>query len=417
MTVNQRIIERNVHLLDNFHIYLAKNQLLANKTMRAYLDSLKLLRVFIGEYDKSLDQFTTEDLGKFLTNSITNKALKTIHLEIASIKRFYDYLVEYNVIEKSPLPKVDTRNKLKQEGKYYAAVLTAQQIFSVRRRTLDLRVAAIFELLLSTGMRQGEARQIRACDIRWDMIPVDTQTGKPSQYVSATICLRKKYHSIKRREERDVYLNNIAGKLVKKYMEVIGIKNKVPLFPFDVKYMQQYVSYACSGIYDPENHPCIKKDHRGTKHAGVGSESYDDVLDEDLIGLPPDFLRIMNISKDAIKKFAMKYKAENVLCGDSRVAVKMHPHGLRHTFSNIQYYRSFSGRTQDAKEIKILMGHAAVETTQIYLDLYHAINTEQEWIRLHNGTRMDHIYAMNQDYVDFTSVYGETFNPRWKRMH
>lgn len=412
--MNQRVHERNNKLLDDYQTFLSRIELLAENTIATYMSVLKNTRIYLGEEYTSMDYYTSEMIGKFISYLMEHKSCQTLHVYIYGLSKFYDYLKTKKIILERPIPEINLKALRRKQGEYISGVLTAPQIFEVRRRTLDIRVAASFECLLSTGLRRSELQQVRACDIKWGMSPVDTTTGKPSKYICATIPMRTKYHSIKRGEERDVFVNNITGKLLKRYMSVVGIKNTVPIFPFYPQIVQEWISYACFGIYDPKKHPCVLSDiGNDNDDDHVRSKDFSDVKLEDTIGLNSEFLRVLNINKQTIERFSQKYKQYKQLSDADKVAPVMHPHGLRHVFCNVQYYRSYTGRRKDIQETRVMMGHKSFDSTKKYMDRFQAVSTDEEWERLQNGKSMDHMYALHQTEIDFTKQYGECYNVKY----
>jgi integrase len=114
--------------------------------------------------------------------------------------------------------------------------------------------------------------------------------------------------------------------------------------------------------------------------------------------LPCDFHSFIVSMKKSLDKLQADNGSLNMLEPEKRIKEAMHPHALRHTFCNIMWYRTYTGKRNDLRELMLTMGHGNFEITQGYLDRYCAVNTDAEWFKLMQGNPLiDYKHAMSQD--------------------
>ncbi len=156
--------------LSNFINYLQATKNLSEKTLRAYTSDLKqFLR-----YENNMLQ---PDICAFI--SYLNRQLKlkdtSIRRKIITLKNFYNYLLDTEIINSSPfrklkfrfkqekkLPKTLTVNEISKILKCFDIDPTALSPFTQKEYIRD---AALLDLLISTGIRIGEAAALTIDDI------------------------------------------------------------------------------------------------------------------------------------------------------------------------------------------------------------------------------------------------------------
>jgi len=156
--------------ISNFINYLQATKNLSAKTLSAYKSDLKQ---FFG-FESNIP---SPDVCAFVSHLKINKNLKdtSIRRKIITLKNFYDYLLNYDYIEVSPFAKLKFR--FKQERKLPKTLSVAEVskmlecfnsdfIFkSDFSKKVYMRDAALIDLLISTGIRIGEAAAITLDDI------------------------------------------------------------------------------------------------------------------------------------------------------------------------------------------------------------------------------------------------------------
>lgn len=159
-----------MNYLSNFINYLQATKNLSNKTLKAYASDLKQFFNF----EKNI---LRPDVCAFISHLNIELKLKdsSIRRKIITLKNFYDYLLNNEVIEASPFKKI--KFKFKQERKLPKTLTIAEiskilKCFDIDSSTLSafaqkefIRDAALIDLLISSGIRIGEAATITLDDI------------------------------------------------------------------------------------------------------------------------------------------------------------------------------------------------------------------------------------------------------------
>lgn len=164
----------------NKYLYYCRFQKeLDDKTIKAYGIDLAQFVVFMEKYD---DFTGKEEVNSYLFYIHGMYRQKTIKRKIASVKAFFRYLEEEEIIELNPfykiktkfkeeivLPKTVSRSTIEQLLTYMYSEMSHENT-SEWQRKLILRDIAVVELLFATGLRISEL-----CHLRSNFI--DLQTG------------------------------------------------------------------------------------------------------------------------------------------------------------------------------------------------------------------------------------------------
>jgi integrase/recombinase XerC len=187
-----------------------KSQGRATATILAYGKDVDQLVEFVGtqhKYDPTT--ITTQDIENFKVHLKNQKyTAKSISRKVNSIKSFFRYLKSQNLVTDNPATSVT-------HPKYDIApprVLTKLEYRALRDACRDdIRMSAIIEVLLQTGMRIGELAQLQVNDIDLE---------KKKTYIRA-------YES---RDGRTIPLNDAAVKSIKEYLDIRPESNNRTLF-------------------------------------------------------------------------------------------------------------------------------------------------------------------------------------------
>lgn len=143
----------------------------ASATILAYGKDIEQLGSFLAlQQIAKLDQITTGDLDSFLKSlQKDGYTLKSVSRKLNSIKTFYRFLRGGSSIENDPSlaiahPKYEVKPPRILSRMEYRALRDACRD--------DIRISAIVELLLQTGVRIGELANIELSDIKNDEIYV-----------------------------------------------------------------------------------------------------------------------------------------------------------------------------------------------------------------------------------------------------
>lgn len=174
----------------------------SSATILAYGKDIEQLVNFLKS--QSIDdpsQITTEHLRAFMQKlTKENYTLKSISRKTNSAKTFFKFLKSSGLIESDPAASLEHPSFETKPPR----ILTKLEYRALRDSARgDLRMSAIIELLLQTGVRIGELSKIQVEDVALD-------GENPSLYV------RKEEGSA----ERNIPLNRSAVEVVKKYLEI-----------------------------------------------------------------------------------------------------------------------------------------------------------------------------------------------------
>ena len=160
-----------MYYLSNFINYLQATKNLSAKTLSAYAGDLRQF----SQYEQDI---LHPNICSFISYLSTRLKLKdsSIRRKIITLKCFYSYLIDSEIIDRSPFSKLKFR--FKQERKlpktltikdvskilnYFDAINT--DVLSSFAKFENIRDAALIDLLISTGIRIGEAAAITLSDI------------------------------------------------------------------------------------------------------------------------------------------------------------------------------------------------------------------------------------------------------------
>jgi len=170
----------------------------SNSTIVAYGKDIEQLASFLAELQKHhVHEVTKEDIEAFLGKlSKEGYTPKSISRKINSTRTFYRFLKVNEYITDDP-------SLLVEHPKYQLApprILTPTEYRALRDAArADLRMTAIIELLLQTGIRIGELTELRLSDIQKDSLKIRAMEKHP---------------------ERTVPLNKRAQESLNRYLEV-----------------------------------------------------------------------------------------------------------------------------------------------------------------------------------------------------
>lgn len=230
----------------------------SSATIVAYSSDINQLKTHLG--NQRITQATTVQtphLEDFIRHISTNGyTAKSVSRKINSIKTFFKFLLEnglHNIDPASPLthPKYETTPP---------RVLTAEEFKSLRDATrLDIRMSAVVEILLQTGLRISELANLRVEDVHKNELQVQAWENNPARIVplgktavSAIqnyIAIRPKVndnHLFVTKTGRPLLVRNIRTS-IDRYFKIAGIKGaKVN----DLRHT--FVAHQLAGGVDPE---------------------------------------------------------------------------------------------------------------------------------------------------------------------
>ena len=210
----------------------------AHATVIAYSkDVEQIIQFLAGKEKHSLEDVTSELIEEFKELLKTQRYTgKSISRKINSIKSFFRYLIEQKLITENPAdvivhPKYDQ--------------LTPRILSKIEYRALrdacrsDIRIYAIVEALLQTGMRISELSALQLTDIDMDrnIIEIKAQNSRESRKVplntAARTALEEYLHVRPRSREKTLFLTKTCRPFlvrnirtaIDRYFRLAGIKD------------------------------------------------------------------------------------------------------------------------------------------------------------------------------------------------
>ena len=132
------------------------------RTIKSYGATVrKMLKVV----DKNIENITTEDIRDYLFNykTLSNPSKTTIDNIRLVLSSFFSWLENEDYILKNPVKRIHKIRK----GKIVKEVISDENIELLRDSCDNIRDLAMFELLLSTGIRVGELVNLNIEDINF----------------------------------------------------------------------------------------------------------------------------------------------------------------------------------------------------------------------------------------------------------
>lgn len=228
--------------------YCTYRKELDTKTIKAY--RIDLTQFF--SYVQSAEP-EKETIEQYITDLHKKYKQKTIKRKIASIKAFYSYLEEEELVEQNPfrkikvkfketiiLPRIIPREEIEQLLNYIYASLSSLSRIQYKH---SLRDAAVIEVFFATGARVYEISNIRAENINLNsgLIRIMGKGGK-ERYIqisnTAVLDILRKYYAENEPEIKKsgyFFINNRGKRyteqsirlMLKKYTLKAGIQRKI----------------------------------------------------------------------------------------------------------------------------------------------------------------------------------------------
>lgn len=179
---------------------------LTDRSLKAYLNELAMFFKFV---NKSYKSITTDDIRVYLAIARKNNNEISIDNKRRYLNSFFDWCFNEELIERNPVKKIDKIKSKKQVKEAFTdieiekmrCVLNHEKIYAKKeyQKEIRLRNIAIFETLLSTGVRVTELISIKKEQV---------DKGQDSLVILG-----------KGKKERPVYLNAKAIIAIKNYLK------------------------------------------------------------------------------------------------------------------------------------------------------------------------------------------------------
>ena len=150
--------------LKSFYDFLKNERALSDSTIASYKSDIEHFRSFYGGDIRKADEASLENYIKSLR--LAGKSSSTISRNMVSLRAFYSYITNINIIKSNPissikLPKVDKKLPFILNSEEISALLSAPDGNDPK----SLRDKAMLELLYATGIRVSELMSLSISSI------------------------------------------------------------------------------------------------------------------------------------------------------------------------------------------------------------------------------------------------------------
>lgn len=278
-------------LIPPYLTYCRQNKRLDPKTIKAYRIDLTQFAVAIPVTD--INAITPDTIKSHIATLHQSYKPKTVKRKIASLKAFFSYLEENDIIPASPFLKIHTRFREPLQLPRTIPLSTIEKllstIYSYHRtaktyysRRSSLQAIAVIELLFATGIRISELCSIRTEDI--DLINASLKIngkGKKERLLhignSACIEALSDYHREFGSEISSSGLffpisDQVVRRMIRKYSKLAGIEKHITPHMFrhtfatslleadvDIRYIQEFLGHSSISVTEIYTHTTLKK--------------------------------------------------------------------------------------------------------------------------------------------------------------
>jgi len=150
----------------DFLVYLENIKKYSNNTVINYENDLNMFEDYLKFKHKKFNNLEYRDVLDFINYLSEFHKSTSINRALSSIRSFYNYLINKNIVKDNPFKLVRGMKKEKKLPEYFKYNEYEELIKSIDTNTvLGLRNKCIFEVLLCTGCRVNELVNIKLNDI------------------------------------------------------------------------------------------------------------------------------------------------------------------------------------------------------------------------------------------------------------
>ena len=275
-------MRKQSELIDEYLYYGKRQRKLDEKTIRAYRIDLKQFLDFSGQEDIVMSR---ETLRQYILHLHDIYKQKTVKRKIASLKAFYSYLEEEEIIEDSPMRRVRTEFReekvLPRTIPYSVLETLLSYMYSLKLQTKNTkcrtkllnRDIAVVETLFATGIRISELCNIsqKSIDLDQGIFCIKGKGNKERYLQIGTVQVLEQLQEYKRLWENELkqteyfflnrfgerYSEQSARRMVKRYSELARINLHVTPHMFrhafatllleeevDIRFIQKMLGHA-----------------------------------------------------------------------------------------------------------------------------------------------------------------------------
>ena len=229
------------NIIDNFIEDLWLQSGLAKNTLSAYKSDIKSLSIYLTSIKLDLKKARQTNLVDYLS-TLNKDSRQTVARKMASIRRFYRYLLREEEITNDPSANIQNFKK----SRYLPRVLSESETEKLINApdcssTIGIRDRAMLEVLYASGLRTSELLSLRYSEVNLQQSVVKV-FGKGAKErlvplgIEACVWLRKYYKEsrqelLKNSSSDLVFVSSRGGQMtrqnfwyiVKKYVRLVGI--------------------------------------------------------------------------------------------------------------------------------------------------------------------------------------------------
>ena len=237
----------NQNCMELFNKYLVDVKHASENTLSSYMRDIRQLSTYLDSHGNStLETATNKEIGEYVNwLKAAGKSVATVSRNIASMKCFYSYMVDNNIIEKNPaisiVPDKNTQ-KLPQILTSAEVELLLEQPACVDAK--GYRDKAMLELLYATGIRVSELINLNVDDVNLSAGVLRCKSKDKERYIPmypAALKALSEYAEFIRPEmiafpDEPSFFVNVNGermsrqgfwKIIKSYQQKAGIEKDI----------------------------------------------------------------------------------------------------------------------------------------------------------------------------------------------
>ncbi len=212
---------------DKFEDYMLKEKGSAKSTLSAYISDIREFTDFLEERGKQPEKATKADASAFVLKlSEAGKSSATINRKLASLRGFYNYLVQIAAVKENPTQGIKSSKVARKEPEFLT-VEEVETLLDIKDDTpAGIRDKAMLELMYATGIRASEvcAANVGEIDLRIGFISVRSSgktrmvpIGRPARAALRTYLMTARKELLKdgKEDDRALFLSYMGERLTR----------------------------------------------------------------------------------------------------------------------------------------------------------------------------------------------------------
>ena len=140
--------------IEDYELFLKTEKKLGNNTIDSYI--LDIIKFYEWNNNSDITYMSKKQISEYISFLRSYLNEKSINRHISSLKGFYLYLVDNNIIRESPLEEIYSL-KTKKTLPKYLSVEEVDRLLNINLKTpFDYRNKAMLEVMYATGLRVSE---------------------------------------------------------------------------------------------------------------------------------------------------------------------------------------------------------------------------------------------------------------------